>query len=82
MELTFDEYLKGKKIDAIAFQKSQNNKYLEWEKIFQQVHPNSFTAQKLFLINDVRRSYPIKAESTETVQKKPQAKPKIKIPKK
>ncbi len=81
-EITFEEYLKDKKIDPTAFKKGNKDQYCNWEEIFQQVHPNSFTAQKLFLINEIRRNYPIKIESDNQSQKKPQAKPKIRIPKK
>ncbi|MEM6642564.1 MAG: hypothetical protein AAF616_06265 [Bacteroidota bacterium] len=88
--MDFDEYLKSKKIDPGKFKDQAPEKYHEWEGIFNQVHPASFTQQKLFLINQIRRAYAFsEVESTtkpsekETVKKpirplkfKPQ-KPKI-----
>ena len=29
-----------------------------WSTEFESMHPNSFTAQKLYLINPIRRKYP------------------------
>ena len=79
MDITFDQYLKDKKIDPSKFQKGNQKQFEELKYIFDQVHPNSFTAQKLFLINDIRRSYPIQEEKVETEPKKKAIKPKIKI---
>jgi len=55
--MEFEEYLISKKIDGIAFKKADQERFLEWEQIFQTMHPESFTAQKKFLINDIRRRY-------------------------
>jgi hypothetical protein len=55
--MEFEEYLKGKKIDSAAFQKADHGRYVEWEDIFKTMHPESFTAQKKFLINNIRRRY-------------------------
>ncbi|GLU52035.1 hypothetical protein [Dyadobacter frigoris] len=55
--MEFEEYLKVKKIDSAAFKKADQTRFLEWESIFQTMHPDSFTAQKKFLINDIRRRY-------------------------
>ncbi|MCR9250482.1 MAG: hypothetical protein NXI20_08650 [bacterium] len=79
METTFEEYLHAKKIDAKAFKRSNSTQYDELKNIFDQVHPNSFTAQKLFLINDIRRNNPLKEETITSEKPKSQAKPKIKI---
>lgn len=57
--MNFEEYLKNKKIDAVAFEKAQPLKWKTLKELFEQVHPNSFTAQKKFLINDFRRRYPL-----------------------
>lgn len=57
----FEEYLKSKKIDAPAFEKADPILYASWKAEFSQVHPNSFTVQKLNLINPVRRKYQLKA---------------------
>ncbi|TDB64554.1 hypothetical protein [Arundinibacter roseus] len=53
----FEEYLFSKKIDAEKFKASESDRFYEWNTLFQQLHPESFTAQKKFLINDVRRRY-------------------------
>ena len=77
--MEFEEYLKGKKIDPEKFRSAEPEQYREFMKIFSQVHPNSFTQQKLFLINKIRRAYKLEAE--EIVEKpKPKAamRPKIK----
>ncbi|WP_460978612.1 hypothetical protein [Spirosoma knui] len=55
--MTFDEYLIQKKIDAARFRQSEPDRYVEWEREFSQLHPESFTAQKKFLVNDTRRKY-------------------------
>jgi hypothetical protein len=57
----FENYLLSKKIAADAFQKAEPERFEEWKSIFEQMHPESFTAQKKFLINPVRRKYPLKA---------------------
>jgi hypothetical protein len=55
--LEYKEYLHSKKIDADAFLKAESTQYDYLKNYFDQVSPNSFTAQKLFLINDLRRKY-------------------------
>jgi hypothetical protein len=60
--VNFDEYLVSKKIDSEAFRKAEESLWLAWSKEFEQIHPNSFTVQKLNLINPVRRKYPLKIE--------------------
>ncbi|MFD2569486.1 hypothetical protein ACFSUS_02515 [Spirosoma soli] len=55
--MTFDEYLGQKKIDANRFREAEPTVYAEWQKEFGQMHPESFTAQKKFLLNDTRRKY-------------------------
>lgn len=76
----FEEYLTQKKIDPIAFQKGDPARWQEFKNLFDQVHPGSFTAQKLFLINAIRRSYPLVTDTSDEVKIKGKAKPKIKIP--
>jgi len=56
---TFEEYLKKKKIDSDAFREAEAETWLEWKKLYERMHPDSFTSQKLFLINPVRRKYPL-----------------------
>jgi hypothetical protein len=60
--VTFEEYLSGKKIDAMAFEQAEKDLVKEWRQEFDQMHPKSFTAQKLFLINGIRRRFPLKTE--------------------
>ena len=55
--MTFEEYLKSKKIDSLAFQRNEPMIWQEWKTLFDQINPVSFTAQKLYLINPIRRRY-------------------------
>ena len=80
-EMSFKDYLAKKKIEAKGFAQGQPDRFDEFRKLFNQVHPDSFTAQKLFLINNIRREYPLKEEVAETVVKKPMMRPKISKPK-
>ncbi|WP_425390173.1 hypothetical protein [Ekhidna sp.] len=77
--MEFDEYLKEKKIDPKKFKSGEPDQYTDFKRIFDQIHPNSFTQQKLFLINNIRRHY--KLEEQQEVKKPSAAKamrPKIK----
>lgn len=77
--MDFIEYLKSKKIDSEKFKEELPEQYVEWLTLFDQVHPDSFTQQKLFLINDLRRKYTL--QEKEEVKKTAGAKmmkPKIK----
>lgn len=77
--MEFDDYLKGKKIDPVEFIGASEKLYQEWKVFFDQVHPDSFTQQKLFLINNLRRTYPFKHMVQETKTSAPKAiRPKIK----
>lgn len=58
--MTFEEYLVQKKIDSGQFKHSEPARYAEWEREFATMHPESFTAQKKFLLNDTRRKYLIR----------------------
>lgn len=79
MELMdFSAYLKAKKIDEAAWQKSAPDQFRELKSVFDQVHPDSFTAQKLFLINPIRRAFPLKAEEVKKPVAKKAARPVIK----
>ena len=53
----FEAYLASKKIDADAFLRAEAGVYHSWKKEFAEMHPNSFTLQKLNLINPIRRKY-------------------------
>jgi len=60
--VNFEDYLKSKKIDSAAFLRSEPERWKTWSAEFEQVHPNSFTLQKLNLINPLRRKYLLKQE--------------------
>ncbi len=84
--MTFEEYLVSKKIEAAAFRQQQAAVYEAWQQEFNQLHPNSFTAQKLFLINKIRRTFPLKEveaappppTSAPVAKPKPMMRPKMK----
>lgn len=53
----FETYLIGKKINPVAFKSGEPLLFSNFENHFRQTHPNSFTLQKLFVINQLRRKY-------------------------
>lgn len=65
--MTFEEYLVSKKIEPGLFKDAEPKLFQEWKNEFGQVHPNSFTAQKLYLINPIRRKYVLKQEMKTVV---------------
>lgn len=74
-------YLITKKIDPDQMKKGDPERYQEFNRLFSQIHPDSFTSQKLFLLNKLRRKYKLTAEQGEKVIEKPKSiKPKI-VPK-
>lgn len=81
--MTFEEYLINKKIDSGAFKAAEPARWKEWQTLFEQVSEQSFTVQKLYLINPTRRKYLLKTDSTEPPKAplpkpgKPVIKPKI-----
>ncbi|MCU0419831.1 MAG: hypothetical protein MUC38_09250 [Cyclobacteriaceae bacterium] len=72
--VSFEEYLTGKKIDAAAFRLAEPDWYAALEREFVHLHPNSFTAQKLYLINPLRRKYWLKPVKIETTAPEPESK--------
>jgi hypothetical protein len=58
--VNFEAYLISKKIDSAAFQKAEPELWESWQTEFEQLHVNSFTSQKLYLINPIRRKYQLK----------------------
>jgi hypothetical protein len=56
----FEAYLISKKIDSAEFQNAEPELWKTWKIEFDQMHPASFTAQKLYLINPIRRKYVLK----------------------
>lgn len=65
--MNFEAYLISKKIDSEAFRKAEPAVWELWDEEFEQMHPNSFTSRKLYLINPVRRKYPLKEQVAATV---------------
>ena len=55
--MDFEEYLTQKKIDGNQFRLRDEERYDEWKREFDQMSPASFTVQKKFLLNDIRRKY-------------------------
>ncbi len=81
--MNFEDYLISKKIDSQAFRTAEPDLWQEWNSLFDQMSPVSFTSQKLYLINPLRRKYLLKvAESSlkpETPAPQPVIRPKPKI---
>jgi hypothetical protein len=61
----FEQYLASKKIDAGAYRQAEPEQYRSFAGIFTQVSESSFTAQKLFLINKIRRRFPLEDTATK-----------------
>jgi len=62
--MTWEEYCISKKIDSEKFRAAGGVKWQELKTIFEQVHPDSFTEQKKFIINDLRRRFLFVAPAT------------------
>jgi hypothetical protein len=54
--MTFNEYLTSKKINPEAFKTWNLTQYQEWEQAFAHYHPDSFTMQFKFVLNNTRRA--------------------------
>ena len=78
-EIDFNSYLNSKKINAEKFKVSEPELYEKLAKTFLHSHPDSFTAQKLFLINPIRRKYLLEDQVAAAPSKpKMMFKPKMK----
>jgi hypothetical protein len=81
--MNLEEYLTSKKIDSAAFLKAEPELWKSWNVEFQQMHPNSFTVQKLNLINPIRRKYPLpvveKPESPTPAPDQPTTPPALEL---
>jgi hypothetical protein len=82
--VTFEEYLKSKKIDSALFKAAESQRWQEWSLEFEQMHPDSFSSQKLYQLNAVRRKYKLIELNSAEGASKPVAprvvmKPKPKI---
>ena len=79
--MTFEEYLINKKIDSAAFKAAEPARWKEWNELFDHVSEQSFTSQKLYLINPARRKYLLKTavapQAPLPKPGKPVIKPKI-----
>jgi hypothetical protein len=71
--VNFEAWLISKKVDRDAFSKAEGALFNSWRSEFDQMHPNSFTIQKLNLINPIRRKYPLKAVAQESKPSAPEA---------
>jgi hypothetical protein len=58
--MTFEQYLGEKKINYETFLWDDPQEYERLKTTFNLSHPESFTAQKKFLINKLRRKYVVK----------------------
>jgi hypothetical protein len=56
-ETAFELYLKKKKINPELFKAAEPQRYEEFRYLFEQLHEDSFTMQKLYLLNQLRRKY-------------------------
>ena len=72
--MNFEEYLTAKKIDSGVFRQCEPQRWHEYENVFGQVHPDSFTTQKKFVINDLRRLYHLKPAEPENATVAPEKK--------
>jgi hypothetical protein len=66
MSQEFETYLTENMIDGQAFKLSEPERWQIFKDLFEKVHPNSFTMQKKFLLNDLRRLYYLKPQKPET----------------
>ena len=75
--MTFEEYLESKKIESSSFRQAEPLRWENWEEEFNQMHIHSFTARNLYLINPIRRKYPIqKKEEQQKINPPKPDKPK------
>jgi hypothetical protein len=84
--VSFDEYLIKKKIDRAAFQKADPQRFEIWQNLFGKISEQSFTVQKLYLINAIRRKFPLahvedpdKPSTLAPTKSKPVVRPRPKI---
>ena len=63
----FETYLINKNIDAQKFKNQENDFYCKWENDFEFINEQSFTQQKLFLINNIRKKYKLDKPIVENI---------------
>ncbi|WP_395618620.1 hypothetical protein [Aquirufa sp.] len=60
--MEFKDYLIQKNICSISFSAADPSLFQIWSTTYNLLHPNSFTEQNKFIINKIRRKYPLKKE--------------------
>jgi hypothetical protein len=60
--MEFSDYLIQKNICSARFSTADPMLFQNWSNTFMLVHPASFTEQNKFIINKIRRKYPLKKE--------------------
>ena len=60
--MEFSEYLLQKNISSAHFSAVEPALFQTWSNQFILMHPSSFTEQNKFIINKIRRKYPLKKE--------------------
>lgn len=60
--MEFETYLLSKKIDAMTFKVNDIELFSTWLYEFSLLHEASFTDQKRFQMNRIRRKYPLNSE--------------------
>lgn len=73
--MEWEAYLVSKKINAASYSQAVPEQYEAFRTLFLQLHPDSFTAQKLFLINEIRRAHPLPPEVHDKAVEKKTARP-------
>jgi len=76
--MTFDAYLLSKKIDPARVLAAEPQQYAQLKQVYDETGAISFTQQKLFLINPLRRKYKWTDVPQETAAPAPKMKPIIK----
>ncbi len=67
--MTLEDYLSAKKIDPALFRAGEPARWEDFRASFEGVHPDSFTAQKKFLLNDLRRRYLLRVPDVKPPEK-------------
>lgn len=73
----FEDFLRQKKIDPELFQAGDPVTWDEYQKLFYEVHPDSFTARKLYQINRIRRQFPFREKTINTSPAEAAVKPRM-----
>jgi hypothetical protein len=60
--MEFSDYLVQKNICSTSFSAGDPDLFQTWSSTYNLLHPASFTEQNKFIINKIRRKYPLKKE--------------------